>query len=249
MVVTGTYLLGPIKQCWIWHVLVPESSRCSANAKSFFTVSPSSMGWAPARSLVCPILSDHLMPPFLSPKPIWAPSLSVRGPALSFPCWDFTVLQALFLSPEIERRIHVCIYIYICMGVTYYKVLAYVMMETENSPDLSAICKLQTQESQWSRFQPEAEGPRIRSAHLRAEDWCIDPCLQTEGIQPSWAFYSIRALDELDDAHPCWGGHCFPEPTDLNAKLLQKYLHRHIQKGCLTRGLGTPWSSQVDTWN
>ena len=62
------------------------------------------------------------------------------------------------------------VYIYICMGVTYYKVLAYVMMETENSPDLSAICKLQTQESQWSRFQPEAEGPRIRSAHLRAED-------------------------------------------------------------------------------
>ena len=177
------------------------------------------------------------------------------------------VLQALFLSPEIERRVQVCmyiytyisayicmyvyiyIYIYIYMGAIYYKVLAYVIMETENSPDLSAICKLQTQESQWSRFQPEAEGPRTRSAHLRAEDWCIGPCLQTKGIQPSWAFYSIRGLDELDDAHPRWGGHCFPEPTDLNAKLLQKYPHRHIQKGCLTRGLGTPWSSQVDTRN
>ena len=56
------------------------------------------------------------------------------------------------------------------MGAIYYKVLAYVIMETENSPDLSAICKLQTPESQWSRFPPEAEGPRTRSAHLRAED-------------------------------------------------------------------------------
>ena len=65
---------------------------------------------------------------------------------------------------------YVYIYIYIYMGAIYYKVLAYVIMETENSPDLSAICKLQTQESQWSRFQPEAEGPRTRSAHLRAED-------------------------------------------------------------------------------
>ena len=47
----------------------------------------------------------------------------------------------------------VCVCVCVCMcvcvyGGIYYKVLAHMIMKTENSPDLSAICKLQTQESQ-----------------------------------------------------------------------------------------------------
>ena len=61
----------------------------------------------------------------------------------------------------------VCVYIYMYGGI-YHKVLAHVIMKTENSPDLSAICKLQTQESRWSKFQSDVEGPRTRSTRSRA---------------------------------------------------------------------------------
>ena len=75
------------------------------------------------------------------------------------------------------RYVCMCVYIYVCVcvcvhiyiyGGIYYKVLAHVIMKTENSPDLSAICKLQTQESQCSKFQSNVEGLRIRSTRLRA---------------------------------------------------------------------------------
>ena len=42
------------------------------------------------------------------------------------------------------------------------------IMKAEKSSDLSAIYRLETQESQWSKFQSKAEGPRTRSTSLRA---------------------------------------------------------------------------------
>ena len=79
----------------------------------------------------------------------------------------------------------------------------------------------------------------------RAEDWCpnssseaeTETDTEAEHIHPSPTFWFYSGLPTLGRSI------CFTQSTNSNANLSLK----HIQQKCLTRYLGIPWSSQVDT--
>ena len=79
-------------------------------------------------------------------------------------------------------------------------------LQTGDPGKLVLQCKAQKARSQGCRSQLESEGLRTRTSKGRRQS-VFQPSSQAESefnfLPP---FYSIQALNELDDAHPCWKG-------------------------------------------
>lgn len=138
----------------------------------------------------------------------------------------------------------------------YYKELSHIMMEAEKSH--FAICRLETQESQWNiSVHVWTRGANSVNSSLslktwkpgasRAkEDWC--PSLRNQAERTKLflcLFVLFRPLVNCMTATHVGEVNCSVESTDSNANFIQKHSHRHTQIWYLAKYLGI-WLSPVN---
>lgn len=91
--------------------------------------------------------------------------------------------------------------------------------------------------------------PSLKAGGLEArESQFFRPGLKAGGrrFYVIQTFSSLQAFHGLEEAYPHSGGRSTFSSPDSNANLIPSHSHRHILK-CLTKYLGTPWSSKFGT--